>query len=142
MQYNHCAFCGYLGRDPEVRYTSSGKAVLKFSLAVAEKWKDRDGNKQESTTWIEGEVWGKSAENFSEYCSKGSNVFVEGKMKQETWDDKNTGKKRTKLVLNTKFWNLCGSGGRDDRRDSREREEPARADSGGGDHSNDDEVPF
>jgi single-strand DNA-binding protein len=160
MQYNHCAFCGYLGRDPEVRYTSNGKAVLKYSIAVTEKWKDRDGNQQESVAWIEGEVWGNSAENFAKYCRKGSNVFVEGRMNQESWDDKNTGKKRTKLVLNTKMWQVLnrnddGDGRRgnrsrsrdDDRRDSRDRpkdEEPARADSDGGRdrHDDDDDVPF
>ena len=150
MQYNYCAFCGYLGRDPEVRYTSGGKAVVKYSLAVSEKWTDRDGNKQESTAWIEGEVWGRSAENFGEYCSKGSNVFVQGKMKQESWEDKNTGKKRTKLVLNTKMWQVLNrdddGDGRRGGRDSRDRqreEEPARADSGGNrDRHDDDDVPF
>lgn len=153
MQYNHCTFCGYLGRDPEIRYTSGGKAVLNFSLGVTEKWKDRDDNPKESVAWIEGVIWGTSAENFDKYCRKGSNVFIEGNMKQETWDDKNTGKKRTKLVLNTKMWQVLNRDGDDDdrrdnrsssqhdnRRDSRDnrdrqrKEEPAFDD--------DDSVPF
>ena len=122
MQYNHCAFCGYLGRDPELRYTPGGKAVLNYSIAVTEKWKDGDDNPKESVAWIEGVIWGTSAENFDKYCRKGSNVFVEGRMKQETWDDKSTGKKRTKLVLNTKMWQVLNKeDDGDDRRDSRSR---------------------
>lgn len=158
MQYNHCAFCGYLGRDPEIRYTPGGKAVLNFSLGVTEKWKDRDGNSKESVAWIEGVVWGTSAENFDKYCRKGSNVFVEGSMKQESWDDKNTGKKRTKLVLNIKMWQVLNRDGDDDggRRDdrSRSRDDDRRDNRGSRDSRDrsrereeepafdDDEVPF
>lgn len=153
MQYNHCAFCGYLGRDPELRYTGSGKAVLKYSIAVTEKWKDGDGNSKESVAWIDGEVWGNSAENFDKYCRKGSNVFVEGKMKQETWDDKSTGKKRTRLVLSTRMWQVLNRDGddnddrrdnrsssrRDNRRDSRDNRDRQREEEPAFD---DDEVPF
>lgn len=144
MQYNRCAFAGFLGQDPEVRYTSSGTAVCNFSLAVSRKWKDKSGNPKEETAWIDGQAWGNTAENFGKYCFKGSNVFVEGEMKQENWDDKKTGQKRSKLVLNTRFWQVLHK--REDDGGGRGRGEESRSRDGGRREEepehDDDDVPF
>jgi single-strand DNA-binding protein len=71
---------GYLGRDPEVRYTPNGTAVARFSVATSERWSDQAGELQERTIWWQVSVWGRQAESVSEYLKKGSQVFIEGRM--------------------------------------------------------------
>lgn len=87
---------GYLGRDPETRYTPSGTAVTTFSIATTEKWKDRNTQaQQERTTWHYCECWGRTAEVAAEYLHKGAQVYIEGKIRNEEWDDKdNPGQKK------------------------------------------------
>lgn len=146
MQYNRCAFAGFLGRDPEVRYTSSGTAICNFSLAVSKRWKDNDGNKKEETAWIDCQAWGKTGENFGEICYKGSNVFVEGEMKQDTWKDKKTDQKRSKLVLNVRFWQILhkreDDGGERDRGEESRSREGSRSQREKEPEYDDDDVPF
>ena len=88
--YNRVILAGNLGRDPEMRYTPSGQAVVNLSVATNEKWKDRDGNSQERTVWWRVAVWGKQAENCNQYLSKGRQVLVEGRMNSD-----DTGNPRT-----------------------------------------------
>jgi single-strand DNA-binding protein len=71
---------GNLGRDPEVRYTPNGTAIARFSLASNERWTDQQGQQQERTVWWRVSVWGKKAEDISQYLKKGSQVFIEGRM--------------------------------------------------------------
>lgn len=78
---NRCEFIGNLTRDPEVQYTQSGVAYAKFSIAVNEKWKNKDGGKEESVTFVDCTAWKKLAEIIGEYLRKGSKVFVAGKYK-------------------------------------------------------------
>jgi len=85
---------GNLGKDPDLRYTTSGVAVSTFSLATNESWKDQDGNQQERTEWHNVVVWRKLAEFAGEYCKKGRKVFVEGRIQTRSYDDRNTGAKK------------------------------------------------
>lgn len=94
---------GNLGQDPETRYVPSGAAVTTFSLAVDEQWKDKStGEQMERTEWINVEVWGNAAEACAKYLSKGSQCYVEGSLRTDSWDDEKTGAKmyRTKVRAN------------------------------------------
>lgn len=79
---------GYLGRDPEVRYCRQGTAVAQFSVATTERWKDKSGELQEHTEWFAVKAFGRRAEIAGEYLHKGSRVYIEGRMRTESWDDK------------------------------------------------------
>ncbi len=85
---NQCQFIGNLGHSPEIKYTASGVAVANFSIAVSEKWKNKDGEKQESTEWVRCVAWKRLAEVCGEYLGKGSSVWVSGKMQTRKWEDK------------------------------------------------------
>ena len=91
---NQCMFIGNVGKEPEISYTASGVAVAKFSIACNESWKDKDGNPQEKTEWINVVAWKKLAEIIGQYVKKGMRVYVSGKFSTRSWDDKNDGKKR------------------------------------------------
>ncbi len=97
---NKVILIGNLGKDPELRYTSSGVAVASFTLATNESWKDPEGNVQERTQWHNIVAWRKLAEICGEYLKKGSKVYLEGKLQYRNYDDKN-GVKRyvTEIVL-------------------------------------------
>jgi len=84
---------GYLGRDPEIRYSAQGTAVAQFSVATTERWKDKSGELQEHTEWFAVKAFGRKAEVIGEYLHKGSRVYVEGRKRTESWDDKQTGGK-------------------------------------------------
>lgn len=85
---NKVMLIGNLGKDPELRYTSSGDAVANFSIATGESWKDKDGNKQERTEWHNIVAWKKLAEICGEYLKKGKKVYVEGRLQTRSYDDK------------------------------------------------------
>lgn len=91
-----------LGKDPEIKYLPSGKAVANFSVACGKSWKNNEGQKQEQTTWINYVAFGKLAEIIGEYCHKGSRVYLEGELRVRKWQDKNTGQTRyaTEIVAN------------------------------------------
>ena len=94
---------GNLGKDPELRYTSSGVAVATFSLATNESWKDQDGNTQERTEWHNIVTWRKLAEICGEWLKKGKKVYIEGRIQTRSYDDKNTGTKKyiTEIVADS-----------------------------------------
>ena len=98
---NRCEFIGRLGKAVETKYMSDGKAVTNFSIAVGNSWKSKDGEKQESTEWINLVAYDKLAEICSQYLAKGSQVYVSGKMKTRKWQDKE-GKDRytTEIIVN------------------------------------------
>lgn len=85
---------GNLGKDPELRYTTSGTAIATFSLATNESWKDQDGNLQERTEWHNIVAWKKLAEICGEWLKKGKKVYIEGRIQTRSYDDKNTGTKK------------------------------------------------
>lgn len=97
---NQCQFIGNLGRDPETRTFQSGDKVCNLRIAVNEKWKDRDGNKQERTEWISVAVFGPLADVANQYLRKGSKAYVSGKMRTRKWQDQ-SGQDRysTEVVL-------------------------------------------
>ena len=97
---NRATLIGNLGKDPELRYTSSGVAVATFSVATSESWKDQDGNQKEQTQWHNLVAWRKLAEVCSEYLKKGSKVYIEGRIQYRTYDGKD-GVKRyvTEIVI-------------------------------------------
>jgi single-strand DNA-binding protein len=96
--FNKITILGHLGRDVETRYLPDGTAVASFSVATSEKRKDRNGDYQETTTWFRCTVFGKQAELCGQYLSKGSQVYVEGKLSQNEYTDKD-GNKRTSLEV-------------------------------------------
>lgn len=91
---NKVMLIGNLGKDPELRYTTSGVAVATFSLATNESWKDQDGNAQERTEWHNIVAWRKLAEICAEWLKKGKKVYIEGRIQTRSYDDKNTGAKK------------------------------------------------
>ena len=99
---NKVILVGHLGKDPEVKYTPSGTPVAKFTLATNERFKDKDGNWQDRTEWHSLVAWQRTAEIIGEYCKKGSQIYIEGRLKTDSWDDKETGQKkyRTDIVVN------------------------------------------
>lgn len=100
---NKVMLIGNLGKDPELRYTSSGVAVATFSLATNESWKDQDGNLQERTEWHNIVAWKKLAEICGEWLKKGKKVYIEGRIQTRSYDDKNTGAKKymTEIVADS-----------------------------------------
>ena len=95
---NRATILGNIGQDPDIRYTPSGACVANFSIATSEKWKDKNtGQVQEETTWHNITAFGKLAEIISQYVKKGSKVYIEGKLKTESWEQ--DGQKKYKTVI-------------------------------------------
>ncbi|UCD85059.1 MAG: single-stranded DNA-binding protein [Deltaproteobacteria bacterium] len=92
---NKVILIGHLGRDPEVRYTSSGQAVANFTIATNETWKNKDGNQEELTEWHRIVAWGKLGEICGEYLSKGKQVYIEGTLRTRSWQDRDGNKRQT-----------------------------------------------
>src|SRR5512145_1704973 len=97
---NKVILVGNLGKDPEVRYTSGGQAVANLRIATSRSWTDKQsGQKKEETEWHDVEVWGKQAEQCGEYLAKGRQVYVEGRLKTDKWQDKQTNQERSKVKV-------------------------------------------
>jgi single-strand DNA-binding protein len=94
---NRIQLIGYLGREPESRFTPSGKRVTHFSLGITQRWKTGEDNK-ESTEWVNVEAWDRLAEICQEYLKKGSMVYVEGRLKTDRYEDNGENKYFTKVV--------------------------------------------
>src|SRR5260370_4078968 len=90
---------GSLMRDPEVRYTPKGTAVAEIGLAVNRIYSGEDGEKKEETTFVDVTLWARQAEIAGQYLKKGRPVFIEGRLQLDTWDDKQTGQKRSRLLV-------------------------------------------
>ena len=98
---NRVQLIGRLGKDPESKFTPTGKKVAHFSLAVSNRWKDKSGETKESTEWVNIEAWGRLGEVCQEYLKKGSLVFLEGRLKTDKYEDKGETKYFTKVVALT-----------------------------------------
>jgi len=98
---NRVQLIGRLGRDPESKYTPTGKGVTDFPIAVSNHWKTREGEARESTEWVNIETWERLAEICDEYLAKGSLVYVEGRLKTDRYEDKGEIKYFTKVVAQT-----------------------------------------
>lgn len=107
---NKVILIGNLGADPELRYTASGTAVATLSLATSRRWKDRDGNQQDETEWHRVIVWAQSAEFCGNYLSKGSKIYVEGRLQTRKWQDQNGNDKYTTEIIANTVQNLTPRG--------------------------------
>jgi len=143
MSVNKAILVGNLGRDPEVRFTPSGKAVAKFPVATSERWTDQEGNRQERTEWHNIIVWGKQAETCGQYLSKGRQVYVEGAIRSRQYDDKE-GNKRYITEIIARDVRFLGGGGGGGARPAAESgsgfSAPPGEDAGG--PASDDDIPF
>lgn len=102
MSVNKVILIGRLGKDPEVRYMTSGEAVANFSLATSERWKDKSGEQQEKTEWHNCVAYRKLGEIIGEYCHKGDNLYVEGKLSTRKWEDKEgVTRYMTEVIINS-----------------------------------------
>ncbi|OGJ88121.1 MAG: hypothetical protein A2268_04985 [Candidatus Raymondbacteria bacterium RifOxyA12_full_50_37] len=111
---NKAILIGNLGKDPELRYVSTGNAVANFSLATTENFKDKSGQKQSRTTWHNIVIWGKLAEIANQYLKKGGQVYLEGRIDNRSYDDKSGNKRYVSEVvvdMNGKLVLLGGRGG-------------------------------
>lgn len=110
--FNKVILLGNLTRDPQVKYTPSGAAVAEIGLAVNRYWFDKQTNsRREETTFVDVTLWGRDAEVAGEYLAKGRPVLIEGRLQLDTWDDKTTGQKRSKLRVVGERMQMLGSRG-------------------------------
>jgi single-strand DNA-binding protein len=152
--FNKVILLGNLTRDPEVRYTPKGSAVCDLGIAVNRVYTTDSGEKREEVTYVDVVLWARLAEIAGEYLKKGRPVFIEGRLQMDTWDDKQTGQKRTRLRVVGETMQLLGSrpaGGTSAPAEASEEDRPARS---GGKSSppppkpgapaepDDDEIPF
>lgn len=95
--FNRVFLMGNLTRDPEIRRLPTGTAVATLRLAINESFNKRDGSREERTLFMDVDVWERQAENCQSFLTKGSAVFVEGRLQMDTWEDKNTGEKKSRI---------------------------------------------
>jgi single-strand DNA-binding protein len=107
--FNKVMLLGNLTRDPEVKYTPKGSAVADIGLAVNRTYTTDGGEKREETTFVDVTMWGRQAEIAGEYLKKGRPLFVEGRLQLDTWDDKQTGQKRSKMRVVCENFQMLGS---------------------------------
>lgn len=121
---NRVILVGRLGKDPEIRYTPSGMAMVNFSLATDESRKDAEGNRQSITEWHNIVLWGKQAEVAAEYLKKGKLIYLEGRIQTRSWEDKQGGGTRSKTEIVASHFTMLG--GRSDG-DSSESSAPSHS---------------
>jgi single-strand DNA-binding protein len=110
--FNKVILVGNLTRDPELRYTPKGTAVAKIGLAVNRRWTTETGEQREEVTFVDIDAFGKQAETIGQYVKKGRPLLVEGRLRLDTWDDKQTGQKRSKLGVVLETFQFLDSGNR------------------------------
>ena len=149
--FNKVILLGNLTRDPEVRYTPKGTAVTDLGLAVNRTYTADNGEKREEVTFVDVTFWGRTAEVAGEYLKKGRPVFVEGRLQLDSWDDKQSGQKRTKLKVIGENMQMLGAprgggasgGGGDEEGGSRSSSRPAPPPKASAPSTpDDDEIPF
>ena len=154
--FNKVILAGNLTRDPELRYTPKGTAVTEIGLAINRSWKDESGATKEEVTFVDVASYGRQAEVIAQYLKKGRPVLIEGRLKLDTWDDKQSGQKRSKLRVVCEGFQFLDSGNRGGGDTGGEAPAPrprpaaapappasapaAAADEGA--HPEDDDVPF
>ncbi len=106
---NRVLLIGNLTRDPELRVTPKGTAICQFGLAISRSFKDESGQTCEEATFVDIEAWGKQGETIAKYCAKGRQLFVEGRLRFDQWEDKQTQQKRNKLKVVLENFQFLGS---------------------------------
>jgi single-strand DNA-binding protein len=147
--FNKVILLGNLTRDPEVRYTPKGSAVCDLGIAVNRQYTLDSGEKREEVTFVDVVLWSRLAEIAGEYLKKGRPIFIEGRLQLDTWDDKQSGQKRSKLRVIGETMQLLGrppgtgggSEGSEEGRASRGKTTPPPKPAAGSD-ADDDEIPF
>lgn len=109
--YNKVILIGNLTRDPELRYTPSGRAIAKLGLALNRSWKTDTGETREEVTFVDVDAFGRQAEVLGQYLRKGRPVMIEGRLKLDQWDDKQSGQKRSRLGVILEGFQFLDSGG-------------------------------
>ncbi|MGA2246557.1 MAG: single-stranded DNA-binding protein [Verrucomicrobiota bacterium] len=109
--FNKVILVGNLTRDPELRYTPKGTAIAKLGLAVNRVWTNEAGEKKEEVTFVDVDVFGRTAENVGQYMRKGRPILVEGRLRLDQWDDKQTGQKKSRLGVVAETVQFLGSPG-------------------------------
>jgi single-strand DNA-binding protein len=151
VNLNRVLLAGNLTRDPQMRFLANEKAVAEFGLAINRRYKAADGEMKEETTFVDVEAWGRTAELVGQYLTKGRGCFVEGRLKLDQWDDKQTGQKRSRLRVvadNVQFIGGAGgpgrgpAGGEDGEQGGRPADRAPQAPSAPAGASYDDEPPF
>lgn len=143
FNFNRVTLAGNLTRDPDVKFLPNDKAVAGFGLAINRKFKGPDGSAKEETTFVDVEAWGRTAELVGQYLTKGQPCFIEGRLRLDSWDDKKTGEKRSKLKVVADSVQFLGGKrehdqhGADASPDPQKPQVPASKPSGG-----DEEIPF
>lgn len=139
---NKVILIGNVGKDPEVKYTPSGVALAKFSLATNEKFKDKSGEWQERTEWHNVLAWQRLAEVVGEYVQKGTKLFIEGRLQTSSWEDRNSGEKKYRVEIVARDIVLLGARDADSdpgRDQAEEEREPVHAGAG---EITDQDIPF
>jgi single-strand DNA-binding protein len=108
--FNKVICCGNLTRDPELRYTPKGMAIARISIAMNRKWKSELGEMKEEVTYVECDAFGKTAETIGQYLTKGRPILIEGRLKLDQWEDKQTNQKRSKLGVVIESFQFMGEG--------------------------------
>lgn len=149
---NKVMLIGNLTRDPELRYTPKGTAVADISLAINRVWNNEQNQKQEETIFVDVTLWGRQAELAQQYLTKGRGAYIEGRLQMDTWDDKETGKKRSKLKVigeNLQFLpdgrgNAGGGGQAPARAPQQQRSAPPQGATAApaDDYQEEDDIPF
>jgi single-strand DNA-binding protein len=107
---NKVLLMGNLTRDPELRVTPKGTPICQFSLAINRTWSDGAGEKQEEVIFVDVEAWGKQGETIAKYCTKGRPLYVEGRLRLDQWEDKNTKEKRSRMKVVLEQFQFLGEG--------------------------------
>ena len=145
--FNKVILLGNLTRDPEVRYTPKGTAVTDLGLAVNRTYTADNGEKREEVTFVDVTFWGRTAEVAGEYLKKGRPIFVEGRLQLDSWDDKQSGQKRSKLKVIGENMQMLGAprggGGGDEESSGGSRSsKPAPPPKAAPSAPDEDEIPF
>ena len=141
---NKVILVGRLGKDPETRFTPSGKAVTNFSMATSESWKDAGGERQEKTEWHKVQIWGPLAEISAKYLSKGKLVYIEGRLQSRSWDADDGSKRYTTEIVANNMTMLDGKGDNSEKPNNPEKPESLESPNNHGGLSPDDldQIPF
>ena len=141
---NNVTLTGRLTADPDMRYTTSGMAVAGFNLATGRKYKDKQGQLQEDTSFIGCTAFGQQAEFLGQYIRKGQAILIQGRLKQDSWEDKETGKKQSKTKVVVDYVKSIDRRGNDEQRPAQREQQPTQAvdSSRNNEPQNDDDVPF
>jgi single-strand DNA-binding protein len=160
---NKVMIIGNVTRDPEIKYTPKGSAVTDLGIAVNRVYTPEGGEKREETTFVDVTLWGRQAEIAGEYCKKGRSIYIEGRLQLDSWEDKTSGQKRSKLRVVGENFQLLGprpgggggghSGGEEEYSERPPRREQSSSGQGGGGFSRgsntapqppieEDDIPF